>query len=223
MTKDEMKEIEQRFLKDVENHEMTIRHDDGVYRHIMFKKPESSCYLFEFITFPGGLLYRGDMGTFEFERVYDMFEFFRREDGGALGISPSYWAEKCQASPKERHGGIQEFKSKPVEDAIWRCWKEYFDECDYEETVGIETEVALAVKERIKEAIEYIDTDFEWQWISAVANISFRGIDTHFDTSDLLECLSCGYDYTCQFIWCCYALVWGIEKYFKEKNDEKRS
>jgi hypothetical protein len=218
MTKDEMKEIEQRFLKDVENHEMTIRHDDGVYRHIMFKKPESSCYLFEFITFPGGLLYRGDMGTFEFERVYDMFEFFRREDGGALGISPSYWAEKCQASPKEGHGGIQEFKSKPVEDAIWRRWEEYFDE--YEE--ALDSEPAISVKARIKEALEYIDTDSEWQWVSAVSGINFSGIDTGFDAYELLECLSVGNEYTYQFIWCCYALVWGIDKYFKEKDDEKR-
>lgn len=39
-----------RFLKDAENHKMTVVRDDGVYRHLRFMKPETTSYWFDLIT-----------------------------------------------------------------------------------------------------------------------------------------------------------------------------
>ncbi len=71
---------EARFLKDVANHEMQIIRDDGVQRHLRFKKPGTMCYHFDLITWGGHLCYTGDMGTYVFTRVHDMFDFFRMGD-----------------------------------------------------------------------------------------------------------------------------------------------
>lgn len=70
---------EQRFLNDVANHEMIIIRDDGVNRHVRFKRPNSSCMYFDLITWPGHLCYTGDMGSYVFRRLEDMFEFFRTD------------------------------------------------------------------------------------------------------------------------------------------------
>ena len=46
---------EQRFLTDAAQHEMTIIRDDGVHRHIQFKRPGTRCYQFDLIRWPGYL------------------------------------------------------------------------------------------------------------------------------------------------------------------------
>ena len=80
--------------------------DNGVHRHIRFKKPGTMCMYFDLITYPGGLLYTGDMGTYVFVRLQDMFEFFRtsnqdgwvKEMGLTLYTNHSYWSEKLVAT-----------------------------------------------------------------------------------------------------------------------------
>ena len=99
-------EDEKRFLGDVVTHEMEVIRDDGVHRHIRFKHPNTSCMHFDLITWPGYLCYTGDMGTYVFARLRDMFEFFRTDsnvvlrDGKTLAINPHYWGEKLQAVDK---------------------------------------------------------------------------------------------------------------------------
>ena len=70
---------EQSFLKDVAEHQMTVLRDDGVNRHVQFRRPGTICMGFELITWPGYLCYTGDMGTYVFRRLEDMFEFFRTD------------------------------------------------------------------------------------------------------------------------------------------------
>jgi hypothetical protein len=75
-----VKEItEEVFLKDVEKHEMKVLLDNGLYRHLRFAATGQYSWnqWFEIITWPGKLAYSGDMGTYVFERIEDMFEFFR--------------------------------------------------------------------------------------------------------------------------------------------------
>lgn len=67
------------FLRDVAQHEMTILHDAGEFRHIQFKKPGSSSFSFTITTFPGYLVMTGDIGSWVFTRLRDMFEFFRSD------------------------------------------------------------------------------------------------------------------------------------------------
>lgn len=49
---------EQDFLKDVREHEMIVIRDDGVNRHIRFKRPQEGAYWFDIITWPGTALHR---------------------------------------------------------------------------------------------------------------------------------------------------------------------
>lgn len=79
------------FAGNTAEHRLTILHDDGVYRHIIMAKPSTGLYRYELITWPGHLAVGGDMDTYVFARVQDMFTFFRGHK-----VNPSYWAEKVQ-------------------------------------------------------------------------------------------------------------------------------
>lgn len=84
---------EQSFLKDVEKHEMRVLLQCGLYRHLLFAQPGNGNMWFEIITWPNKLTISGDMGTWVFSRVEDMFNFFRSAE---LRIKPNYWGEKLQ-------------------------------------------------------------------------------------------------------------------------------
>lgn len=86
---------EERFLRDVAKHEMTVIRDDGVHRHIRFKQPDSGMMFFDLITWPGFLCYCGDMGTYVFQRTQDMFGFFRK-NGRLDGIDRRYWPKRSR-------------------------------------------------------------------------------------------------------------------------------
>lgn len=76
---------EETFLADVAAHQIHVLRDDGVHRHIRFKRPGTYCMQFDLITWPGYLCYTGDMGTYVFNRLEDMFEFFRTGRSRATG------------------------------------------------------------------------------------------------------------------------------------------
>src|SRR3972149_10753581 len=106
-----MKDIKKIFLDDVENHQMTIVRDDNTHilgRHLRFSKPGTVCMSFDLITWPGHLCITGDMGTYVFRRLPDMFEFFRTKsnEDDKISVNLDYWAEKCIASG---HTGINEY------------------------------------------------------------------------------------------------------------------
>lgn len=84
-----------RFAADTAGHQMTVLLDQGLYRHLRFAKPGNSIGWYELITTPNLLTINGDMGTYMFSRMEDMFHFFGRADGS---INPDYWAEKIHAS-----------------------------------------------------------------------------------------------------------------------------
>jgi hypothetical protein len=196
----------QRFTHDVRHHRLAIKQDDGLHRHLKYRKhgPHRWLHWFELVTWPGSLAIRGDMGSYQFSRIDDMFEFFRRRDGG---INPSYWAEKLDTIDK--HGPVMAFDTSharavladQVEDWPSDAKREAFDEigrvlddhCDQH---------GQAFREAC-ERFEYVDardyTDPKkhtfsdvWEWGSAQV-------------------------YTYRFLWCLRAIVWGIAQYDKAK------
>ena len=88
----------QMFAIDCSGHQLTVRHDDGLYRHPAFRRPDTSLYWFDLITWPGHLTFVGDMGSYTFARTDDMLGFFL----SGSGINPGYWAEKLQGDPGGR-------------------------------------------------------------------------------------------------------------------------
>ena len=216
---------EQSFLNDVANHEMHVLHEDGVYRHVRFKNPDSSCMHFDLITYPGYLVYSGDMGCFVFSRLRDMFEFFRtdrqHQKGGGLKINLSYWSEKLQAVDGNRSyvKGVKEFD----EDKFTRNVMEHL-------VTWIRNHADQTTKEERRElwdAVigEVIDVDDD----SCVSSKQVAAHDfTHrvnkevgeFYFQDLFERDCTRYTYC--FLWCCYALAWGIQKYDEEHQAQRQ-
>lgn len=89
-------EIAARFARDTANHQMTVLHDDGYYRHLRFANPDSSLYWYEITTTPGQLVFSGDGESYAFRLAQDMFEMFRQSAAASGDINPQYWAEKCR-------------------------------------------------------------------------------------------------------------------------------
>lgn len=183
------------FLKDVAQHQMTIVRDDGTHRHVIFAKPGTYCMRFELITWPGHLCYSGDMGTFVFRRLEDMFAFFRdeRPDDGKLRINLGYWAEKLEAA--DRCDGAQQWSEEKFRAVIMG----YLE--DHDEPISAE------LREAVEEQVLTCLGDGEHEAYRAASQFEHKGFQFH----DLWD-----HDfkaYTYRFIWCCFALSWGIRQY----------
>ena len=214
---------EERFLRDVSKHEMTVIRDDGVHRHIRFKQPDSSNMFFDLVTWPGFLCYSGDMGTYVFQRTQDMFGFFRK-NGRLDGIDRRYWAEKIEAADNTgvtRHSHDEFMRQindwvdqhaegdKPGDDEPEQLalWAEAYAELRAE----VESEVLSADSNEVRcfdAANDFEHAGDAWQ--------AFHGPDAKFEFTDFWEVDT--KEYTPRFLWCCYALAWGIEQYDAAKR-----
>jgi hypothetical protein len=183
------KPTQETFLKDVADHKMTIVRDDGVHRHLTFAKRGSYCMHFEIVTWPGYLCYVGDMGSFVFARITDMFEFFR-----GSRINPDYWSEKLQAT--DRPGGHTEWSADKFRSVI-----EYYLTERHGEPVS--KEIRDAVSEEVLSRVD----DGEHEAYRAAHEFKQDG----FTFDDLWD--HNFREFTYRFIWCCYALTWAIGQY----------
>lgn len=185
-----------RFQRDAAHHQLTIAHDDGIYRHLRLRQPNRSEYWYDVVTWPGSLAIRGDMGTYVFVRIDDMFEFFRHKPGY---VNDMYWAEKCQAADRD---GIKAYDEDAFKEDVARHvgeWVEGLIEAGDEAKVAGLLEAVHAdllnrgdVEEAAREALEGFDHDGH-------------------GFSDVWE-----YDltrYTAQFLWSLHAIVWAIHLY----------
>jgi hypothetical protein len=205
------------FLKDVTDHKLTILRDDGLYRHVRLSRPDSNVMRFDLVTWPGYLAYAGDMGDFVFSRLADMFEFFRSRPG-TLDVNHSYWAEKIQATDKG--SGHTRFDV----DRFCSVVNEY--------RLGWIREAArngkLTKTER-RELWNAVDDDVlskacdgEYPALNAANEFYFQTQraagrhDLSYQFDDFLEhdFASC----TFRFLWCCYAIAWGIQQYDAAKE-----
>jgi hypothetical protein len=199
---------EESFLKDVAEHRMEVQQDNGVFRCLRFAKPGTNCYSFSLITGPGFLLCRGDMGCFEFERLYDMFEFFRSgEVGQKLKINLSYWAEKLEAT--DRNGGYQEFSEAKFRDALEQDIADYLESYPDIEAKEFRDEVAC-------EILSPLDNGEGSEAVRHAMEFQYRGkhpFQDFYEHSSLQG-------YTYHFVWCCYAIAWGIQQYDQAKAEK---
>jgi hypothetical protein len=189
------KPTEESFLKDVEHHKITVVRDEGNHRHVIFAKPGTYCMRFELITWPGFLCYTGDMGTFVFRRLDDMFSFFRdeRPETGHLRINLGYWAEKVEAA--DRCDGTQ-------------CWSEDKFRAVIEHYLENDGEpVSAELREAVEEEVLSNLGDGEHEAYRAASQFNHNG----FQFNDLWD--HDFKEYTYRFVWCCYALAWGIKQY----------
>ncbi len=205
---------EQQFLKNISQHAMTVLRDDGVHRHIRFKRPDSSSYWFDLVTWNGSLCIDGDMGTYVFRRLDDMFEFFRTDRDwmradATLAINPSYWGEKLQAVAT--FGAFKKFSEERFSEVV----EGYFDRWVEDQEPNDEDKANLW--ERIDDEVLGYVSDGEHRAFDAA--VSFNDDSLGFRMDDFWE--HCVEDYTFHFIWCCYAIAWGVKTYDDAKATTK--
>lgn len=201
---------EERFLKDVAQHEMKVVRDDGVSRHVRFQKPGTYCMYFDLITWPGYLCYTGDMGTYVFQRLEDMFAFFRTDrrdfnhNPNGLSINPGYWGEKLQAT--DRGDGFRKWSKDKFEQRIREDFAEWLEDGD------LSDEQKEEAKEQFESDVICAVDDSKEAAYRAAMDFKFDGRSPFQDWWEVNTD-----EYTFRFIWCCYALAWGVQKYDEAK------
>jgi len=196
---DETKLTEEIFLKDVKAHTLKIIKDDGLYRHLRCSRDNSSTMFFDIVTWPGNLAYTGDMGSFMFSRIEDMFCFFRSDK---LKINTGYWAEKVMAESIFGNG-VREFSIEAFHEAVIHSAKTYLD---LEENENVPSEI-------MDEIHCLLTAEDEHSCIEEMRNFC----------SDKIE-FNDFWEYslnrkTWYYVWCCYAIVWAIMKYDEAKGN----
>jgi len=188
-------EIAERFAKETAGHEMIVLHDDGLYRHLRFRAPESPFYWFDLVTWPGNLAVNGDCGSFMFARVTDMFGFFRGNR-----INPGYWAEKVRGETRVKSYSEDKFR---------RLVAEYF--VDAVRYGGTPRGLGKAVCTEILGSDETYYESGARQVLDEFAFSDFKFHDTW--EWDL-------YDWDWTFLWCCHAIQWGVAQYYAASKQE---
>ena len=202
---------EEEFLQTVAQHTMTVLRDDGVHRHVRFKGPNGNSHWFDLITWPGSLCIDGDMGTHVFRRLDDMFEFFRvdqdwKRDGETLAINPGYWGEKLQAI--STYGNYKEFS----EDCFKNVVKSYFDEWVAEQQPDDDDKADLW--EQIEDdVLSYLE---DGEHAAYEAAMRFNNDGQGFRMEDFWD--HNFHEFTFHYVWCCYAIAWGVKTFDQSKT-----
>jgi hypothetical protein len=196
--RDQIAEAGTRFAQEVADHQMTVKHDDGLYRHLRFNRPGSWSYGFDLITWPGHLAIAGDMGDYVFARVEDMFDFFT----GA--INPHYWSEKL--TNKDERKGTEVYDRDLFKPRVM----EWYEERRQEGLTVAEEEALLdALREQV----------FERAWDGPHSREEAVRLLMEFshDGTTIYEPYDWSFErWDWQFLWCCHAIVWGIARYREE-------
>ncbi|WP_280474799.1 hypothetical protein [Nocardia asiatica] len=174
--------------------EMTVLHDEGLYRHIRFGE-RGACGWFELVTWPGNLAINGDIGSYAFARLDDMFKFFGHEPGD---INPGYWDEKIRMGRRTMVFSDEELRRQVVE-YFWQRRDDFN---------GERRELFKAIREEVLECSYCIEDAhanlerFEYRSASSLKVFRFR------DTWEWnLR------DWDIHYLRACHAIVWGINQY----------
>lgn len=197
---DSCQEDFERFQQTTSRHDLTIQRDDGLYRHLQFKRPKSYCESFSIVTWPGHLCFTGDMGTFVFSRLPDMFDFFRGPQ--TWRIDYRYWAEKLQASDK--YDGYQKFSPELFAQRVKETFQDWLDP-EFCQTTADE------IWERIEDEVLSQQHEGEQSAIEAAMRFEIPELDNKHIFQDFWE-VDCR-EFTHRFLWCCWAIRFAIEAY----------
>jgi len=202
---------EAEFLKDVSTHVVEVIRDDGLFRHIRFKRPGTMCMHFDLITWPGYLCYTGDMGTYVFRRLNDMFEFFRTDrmssyakaNNLTLDIDPGYWGEKLEAV--DRGDGFKEWSVAKFKKRLIEQFNEWADGENF--SVEDKLKAFKILENDVLDCLEDGGKEHAYRSAMDCEIYSNRPFEDFYEIDTE--------EYTHYFIWCCYALAWGIAEYDK--------
>ncbi|MCC5574569.1 hypothetical protein IMZ11_02800 [Microtetraspora sp. AC03309] len=236
-------DIAERFQRETAKHTMTVRHDEGLYRHLRFRDPKHGMYWFDLITVPHALIFRGDGESFVFDRMDDMFEFFRSGiwRDGSVHINPGYWAEKLTSDrdsvKKYDQGLFEQTVKEHVAEAILdrsaprgisRAIKELFEYGDITWEGGARraleefeycTFKASCLCGAEETFTDEIDADLWGHRHVRATDITHRisvKRGESFSFEDTSEWSFRDYDWW--FLWALHGIVWGITQYDAAKR-----
>lgn len=202
------------FKRDTAEHTMSVLMDNGLYRHLRFRKNGSSVYGFDILTYPGRLVISGDMGDAVFARLPDMFDFFRaspgEHDADKLYINPGYWHEKLTVG----RGESEEVDEVRLKNSVYAYLDEFTRE--FRDSHG-DDDVSEALDE-LREAVDGIFTESD----VGLAVVSFDASDvdkrlSRFNLADRLD-YHIPKDYTFHAYWRLYAIAHAVREYDKLKG-----
>lgn len=188
------------FQEDISKHEMKIIKDDGVYRHIQVSEPGTSFYWFEVITSPRLLTINGDMGTYSFSRIEDMFQFFNKTPGK---INEPYWTQKLVSFSSP----VRKYSPEVFKQVVTEEFNEAFDErADVCAVPSEEESLRTEGLSRLdSEVLVFADTpETAARYLD---KFSYKGV--HF--YDTWEWDFEEYDY--KYLWNLHAIVWTVNAY----------
>lgn len=207
----------QSFLRAVANHQMTIARDDAEFRHLQFRRPDSTAYSFSITTFPGYLVMTGDMGAWTFSRLRDMFEFFRKrpDDRDQLCINPDYWAGKLVASDCNGRVvcGAEEYDSDLFRREIYR---RAVGLCREAKEQGVDRDGRKDLIEQLKDVLEFVDDESSAFNSAGAFEFHHPALRRPLRLDDFWE-VDCN-SWRGHYIWACYAIVWAIQQYDAAKT-----
>jgi len=212
---------QERFLRDAKDLQLHVQLGNDVYRHILMKKPGCSAYHYSIVTFPGFLVMTGDMGAWTFQRLHDMFEFFRKgiKQDGTIRTNLGYWSEKLVAVDGNRNqAGCKEWDQEEFRRVV----------CEHRLRMVRDEDGRELTKEQRRELWEAIDDDVlskaEDEGAAMNAAVEFSWGPKYngprpFYFSDFWEhdCKR----YTSAFEWACFAIPHAIQMYDAHKEATK--
>jgi hypothetical protein len=204
------------FALDTARHTMTVRHDDGLYRHLSFRAPDTGLYWFDLVTWPGCLAFHGDMGTYVFARTADMIDFF----AGPGDINPGYWAEKVR--PSQHDVTLRAYDPDRARAHAADLFREYADTHGWPLAAVRDLWAALVTDVFEGEGFDYDErlardalTNFGWH-----PTVEERGLAPlpGFGFSDVWEWDLT--DFKHSFLYACFAVRHGVNRYRAHKINE---
>lgn len=191
--------VKERIVNDLAEHVITVKHNDGLYRHWRCGTPESSNMSFHIITWPGSLCYTGDMGSYVFTRTEEMVAFMR-----TACHDYQYAAEKVVAGRDEIKEWSEELFRQNLADRI----KDSDDG-----TFSVHTNRGREDR-NVQEAVDEVIDDYE-EYNDPSHAMSAMYESGLFDGGDLPSCK----EYTFRFLWCLHAIKWFCEKVGEAKSE----
>lgn len=201
-----------RFISDVSSHKLDVIRDDGLYRHLRFSRQNTRAYSFDIVTWPGYLTVTGDMGTWTFSRISDMFEFFTDKHFGrqdSFQINPGYWSEKFESGAGGGRYDTPCFEYD--EEALHKILDDWHAEWLEEAGEGVDEFDRDDIAEKIDD-LKREDFSNESMAYAAVDNADLPDFDMQyaFEGRSMQK-------YSHHYVWICYAIAWGIERYNNKK------
>lgn len=196
-----------RFIRDISSHQLEVIRDDGLYRHLSFQRPNTRAYSFDIITWPGYLTVTGDMGTWTFSRIADMFQFFAAERQ-SFEVNPGYWSEKFESGA----GGGRydtpcfDFDEESFEKSLKEWLAAYLEDCEDEDD-----------RELVQETVRSLTGEgYRNAWMAAQA-VNDADFPSDVSSWDILDGMGSLQKHSHHYLWICYAIAWGIERYNNQK------